>query len=380
MKLLDRIKIFLHGLAFGMKQADDIMLTQGDGGTDIGSGIHQETTDKRVSKALLKGEVTQAVKELRYRTYKVDREAKNYEYFGPRLAKKYEGVKDETKFVKYENSENLPIITIQQNELCVEDIMSSIDRVDENTGVYTENNIKEYTIKIERDFVPRFRLEEFTKRVVVKKVDDSVVMIDFYVPKYANPHEWTEVGVLPKSKGFITEVERIINGGRFSDVFDFKRVSFLTSHAYKLPDMIYFSLVTPIFKEIVEYDGHYVIKFRCVIERQEDEVDQYYDPIMDKKYQEHEAKETTIDLDDVMSVRTYVCERCGKEMIYDPVLIDAINPTEARDIDEEIDTETRVSALEYLDAEMAEQTTGHIFCKECLQQYLKEQEEIKNLK
>lgn len=378
MGIRNKIKTFFHGLAFGMKQADDVMMSQGNNAIDVGSGIHQEVSEKRVSKALLKGEVTQEVKELRYRTYKVDREAKSYEYFSPTLAKKYEGAKDESKFVKYENSENLPVITIQENVLEVEDINSSIERVNEKTGNYTENKQKKYTINIERDFFPRYRIEEFTKRVVVKEKEDNAVIVDFYVPKYANPHEWTEYGVLPKSKGFITEIERMKNGGHSSDVLEFTRMTFVTRHAYKLPDMIFFSLRTPIFMGIVEYDGHYVIKFRCIVERQEDEVERYYDPIMDEKYKNKEAKDTTISIDDIMEVREYVCERCGKVMIYDPALIDAINPTEAREIDEE-DTEKKVQALEYLDAEMSEQTTGHVFCKECLKKYLKEQNEINSL-
>ena len=70
-----------YGLPFGMKAADTEIMgsKQVD---DNGVTIQQEVSDQRVAKHLLKGEVTQEVEELRYRTYKVSNEAENYKYLG----------------------------------------------------------------------------------------------------------------------------------------------------------------------------------------------------------------------------------------------------------------------------------------------------------
>ena len=81
------LKSIWLGFFVGMKNTEDATLHQTglDGGAEVGA--HQEVNEHRVSKALLKGELTQEVKELRHRTYAVDREAKNYEYT-PNLALK----------------------------------------------------------------------------------------------------------------------------------------------------------------------------------------------------------------------------------------------------------------------------------------------------
>ena len=87
-KIKNKINNLVTGFMVGMKNTENEIFTQLGGSTVADSTINQEAHTSRVSKALLKGELTQEVKELRYRTYTVDREAKNYEYFSPTLAKK----------------------------------------------------------------------------------------------------------------------------------------------------------------------------------------------------------------------------------------------------------------------------------------------------
>ena len=64
-----------------MKATEDEVLHQTANSIGGGSSIIKEVDDTRVSKALLKGEITQEVEELRYRTYKVDKEAKTFGKF-----------------------------------------------------------------------------------------------------------------------------------------------------------------------------------------------------------------------------------------------------------------------------------------------------------
>ena len=71
-----------------MKSTEDIVFHQSGLDGDSGTSIIKQVQDKRVSEALLKGEITQEVQELRYRTYKVDKESKTYEYYSPTLALK----------------------------------------------------------------------------------------------------------------------------------------------------------------------------------------------------------------------------------------------------------------------------------------------------
>ena len=354
-KIFTWISTFWHGLFYGMKATDEIMLT-GNTDTIPGSAIIQEVNDHRVSKALLKGEVTQEVEELRYRTYKVDREAKQYEYIAPTLAFKRD--KQDSKFVSYEKNGDLELITIQPNEAIVEEISKSLEYV----GTYGQR--EEYLIKLKRNFFPRYRLEAYTKRLAIFKLDETHAILDFYVSKYPNDKDF-------KSKGFVREIEKIKDEQMRSDVLDIDNVSFTTSHAFKLNDLLQFEFKNLEFKGISEFDGHYVIKFKAfIVKNGYDLTEQYYSASMEKKYQNKEKKEVVLDLFGAPQTEVYKCERCGKEIVYDPVEMEEMAITKPREIDEEDNNSTHTT--EFMDAQIAQQTYGVLLCKDCLKKYLKE--------
>ena len=354
-KIFNWLSTLWHGLFYGMKATDEIMVT-GNIDTIPGSAIIQEVNDHRVSKALLKGEVTQEVEELRYRTYKVDREAKQYEYIAPTLAFKRD--KQDSKFVSYEKNGDLELITIQPNETIVEEIAKSLGSV----GTYGQRD--EYLIKLKRKFFPRYRLEAYTKRLAVFKLDETHVILDFYVSKYPNDKDF-------KSKGFVREIEKIKDEQMHSDVLDIDNVSFTTSHAYKLNDLLQFEFNNLEFKGVSEFDGHYVIKFEaCIVKNGYDLIEQYNSVSMEKKYQNKEKKDIALDLFNIPQTKVYKCESCGKEIVYDPIEMEEVAATKPREIDAETDSNTHTT--EFMDVQIVQQTYGVLLCKDCLKKYLKE--------
>ena len=354
-KIFNWFRNIWDGLFWGMKATEDSMF-KGNTDTIPGSAIVQEVNDKRVSKALLKGEVTQEVEELRYRTYKIDRESKQYEYIAPTLAFKRD--KQDSKFVTYENEDNLEIITIQNNETIVEDILESLK------GVGGHGKKEEYVIKIERDFYPRYKIEAYTKRLVVKKLDEEHSILDLYVSKYPNDKDF-------KSKGFVREIEKIRDERMKSDVIDIKKISFVTSHAFKLDDMLEFEFDNIEFQKVLEYDGHYVIRFKSKnVKNGCDLTEQYYCKTMDEKYKKKVKKDIDIDIFGNIPVQMYKCEHCGKEIYYDPVEVDEQDVFKPRDIDELV--ENYDSVTDYMDAQISQQTYGFVMCKDCLKKYLEE--------
>ena len=354
-KIFNWLSTLWHGLFYGMKATDEIMVT-GNTDTIPGSAIIQEVNDHRVSKALLKGEVTQEVEELRYRTYKVDREAKQYEYIAPTLAFKRD--KQDSKFVSYEKNGDLELITIQPNETIVEEIAKSLGSV----GTYGQR--EEYLIKLKRKFFPRYRLEAYTKRLAVFKLDETHVILDFYVSKYPNDKDF-------KSKGFVREIEKIKDEQMHSDVLDIDNVSFTTSHAYKLNDLLQFEFNNLEFKGVSEFDGHYVIKFEaCIVKNGHDLIEQYNSVSMEKKYQNKEKKDIALDLFNIPQTKVYKCECCGKEIVYDPIEMEEVAATKPREIDAETDSNTHTT--EFMDVQIVQQTYGVLLCKDCLKKYLKE--------
>ena len=172
-KIKQNIQIFFYELFYGMKRTEDAVFHQTGITNGNGISVIKEVEDQRVSKALLKGEVTQQVEELRYRTYKVDKESKTFEYYAPTLALKKDG--QDTKFIKYDNSDGLELITSQLNDVLVETVCETLEQVG-GRGKRTQHRIQ-----IKRNFVPRYKIEDYITRLDVKKLDESHVILDIYV-------------------------------------------------------------------------------------------------------------------------------------------------------------------------------------------------------
>jgi hypothetical protein len=348
-KILKYIKFLWVGLILGMKATEDETLHQSGLSLDEGSTVNQQVSDHSVAKALLRGELTQEVIELRYRTYAVAREASHYNYFSPTLAKK-KGVND-FKFIEISNDENREIVTVQENKLEVETVNDALHRIGDD-GKYVDR-VKQYNIKFSRDNQPRFRIEDYAKKIVVFKGDDEyTAIIDVYVSKYPDDK-------IVSSKPFIRELEKIIDTGVRSDIFDLKTIQFETYKAYRLDDMINFEFGDPQLVKIFEFDGDYVIELMTnIIDGGTDLTEEFYDERMAKKYENKEAKETCITYDPNTLIRTYKCADCGKEVTYDARNLDKLDASDAS---------TDGSATEFLDYEMAEATFGRMLCKDCME-------------
>lgn len=350
-KIWQTLKLLWFGLFVGLKSTDDTAFHQAGVDLEGGTEINQQVADHSVAKALLRGELTQEVIDLRYRTYAVARESTHYNYFSPTLTKK-KGVND-YKFAKDSimPDEEFELLTIQDNNVEIETVADSLLRIGDD-GKFIDKQ-REYNIVLKRsdDATPRFRLEDFVTKVVVKKGGDEwTAVLDMYVSKYPNDKK-------PTSKPFIRELERIIEDGHRSDIFDIKTISFDTYKAYHLDDMLHFEFGDIRLERIVEYNGSYVIRvFTNIIDGGSDKTSEYYSERMAKKYENKEKKELTINFDPAANIRTYVCADCGKEVTYDARALDAMNAS---------DDFGDGTITEYLDYEMAEHEFGRMLCKEC---------------
>jgi hypothetical protein len=367
-KILHNIESFFINFAFATKNTETQIFTQG--GVDSANGgiiMSQDVTQgtHALSKALLKGELTEEVKQLRYRTYKVDREAKNYKYFAPTLALKKKEGKD-NKFVSYDKSDGLDVITIQYNYALSEDTLDAINQI-ENGG---RGEKTKYKFEIKRNFVPRFRLEEFLKKVVVKRLDETHAILDFYFSQYPERFFNTSDDKSFRSKAFINELKRIRNGGK-SDVLDMEQMRFITSHAYKKDDLIEYVFRNLWYRETVEFDGDYILRFKASIEHDGyDLTASYYNKTMDEKYKNNEKKEVTIDITGSVPVERYTCADCGKVVTFDVKKMEEMPISEAREIDDEVNEDDSWDVTSYMDMQIVEQTIGKKLCKKCLKKYL----------
>lgn len=355
------LKIFLVGLFGGMKITEDETLHQSGLDSDGSIGINQQITDRTVAKALLKGELTQEVIDLRYRTYLVARESKHYNYFSPTLAKKKKlnDYKYATNSISLDD--NREIVTIQNNNSSIENIEEALLRINDD-GKYSEYT-PNYTIIINRNkkITHRFLLEKFITKIVVKKGDNEYSsVLDLYVSKYPNLN-------VPTSKPFIKELERIIDNGIRSDIFEINTIEFETSNAYKIDDMYHFEFGDIQLERIFEFNGCYIIRLITnIIDGGTDKTEEFYSERMAKRYENKESKNLTYHVDVNAQIRTYVCADCGKTVTYDARALDAMNAS---------DDFSDGKITEYLDFEMTEHEFGRMLCKDCA---MKEQEKIYN--
>lgn len=368
-KIFSQIEIFFINLIGATKNTETQLLTQAGvdtavGGITIGQDAKEGT--HALSKALLRGELTEDVKQLRYRNYMVDREAKKYKYYAPTLALKKKEGKD-NKFISYDKSDGLEVITIQNAHAIGETVGDGLQQI-ENGG---RGEAAKYNIEIKRDFTPRFKIEEFMEKLVVKRFDETHAVLDFYFSKYPDRFFLNNNDKAFRTKPFIHEIENIRDNKVKSDILDIDSVRFVTFHAYKQDDLKEFLFNNVFFNEVAEFDGDYILRFKAVIQLEGfDLTKSFYNEEMDRKYKNHEKRDTVLDLSGKVPVETYICADCGKEVTFDVEKIDEMPIAEAREIDEEVNDDDSWNATEYFDMQIVEQTIGKKLCKKCLQKYI----------
>ena len=295
--MLKRLYMWLYTTAFylfsGLRAADKVAFAAKDtSGNGDGANIEVQNEEKSVYKDLLRGEITQEVRELRHEMYYAERESHKYKYVGNGVAvKKNKLFDDEVKGL--ENSDGYKVQLIQNNREDTEGVADNLVEYD-----YRLKEQRNYTIKIERNFIPRFRIEEFANKVVVKRIDEKHVLLDVYVTKYESQFN-------RRHKPFLNELEAVYMGDTQSDIIDFDTLAFTTFKAYGADDLIYYKYNNIKFDNIVEFNGDYVLKFFADIECDGDDlINEFYDEIAAKKNAEHAPRKNknTINILDVVKV------------------------------------------------------------------------------
>lgn len=297
-----KLKIFIKSFVWGMKNADKTLISSNkdNNGSNLG-GIEEHNETHSVYSDLLKGEVTQEVKELRHSMYYVERKSNEYAYGGNGRAIKrndvfnFNGDIDKSDGYKIEIVQENKNITASLNDCGInkngDDISFSDDILKSPENVKEKNNI----IKIKRDFIPSFKLEDYATQIVVKKIDDESVLLDVYVYEYPKQFDIN-------SRMFVKAIEKIYMGDKRSDIIEFDNIGFITLHAYGEDDFKQFEYDSVRFIDIIKYNGAYVLKFTAKVKVNGfDLIAEFYDETMAKKYENHEAKKNpTINVNDVI--------------------------------------------------------------------------------
>ena len=293
----------LYGLPYGLKAADSEIMGSGSK-DDLGASIHQEVSDQRVAKHLLKGEITQEVEELRYRTYKVANESEKYKYLGNGVAIKEEKEDKPTDRKKYKFT--------QENENICESVLEGLNQV----GNY---GVERYRFEIDYESFVRFKIEKFATKVDVNINDETgLIETTLHFNSEPNPYDGT-------SMPFINEISKLLNVKSEYEIkrneiaSSIKNFSFCTYKATNEDDFVTYSFVNGGKFKNFEQNGYEFLLTLSWDEYMRVPLNleaKYYSKSMAEKYERKERKDTPISLAEVERKR--YCSVCGKEMsVYD---------------------------------------------------------------
>lgn len=266
---------FFHHLFQGLENANSVAFETGDSSNDSGGGIEVKKHRKSVLQDLLRGELTEEVKELRYEMYLAEQKSHDYKYLGNGRARKY--VQEEKDAVKdailcpYDGYSPLVVVS-----------NFSIDN-------YSDDNM---VVRINRDgFVPRFRLEQFTEKVYVyENGNKDNFKIDLFVNSYDDR-------VYRVMKMFFNEIESIIAGKRNSDVVDIESLSFDTKK------LVTYTFSDIKFEKIEKIRGYYIISFNAGELQLEDLPTKFYHEETHKKIEANAPRNNGASLDFYRAVK-----------------------------------------------------------------------------
>ena len=271
----------------------------------------QRHTQGQVVDSLINGEVTQEVMDLRWRMYKIIQETDE-------LTTKIIGYKDDgtpiTKTTKKDNKKGLKKIKIDtydtyplefvipNDEIATSsnDAMGNqhIKLLDEPTINYDEDGAiisathgeisgekyyfthkTEKPIIIKSKMTRRFFLESFSKKLNIRTISKTEKLLEFYVSIYPDVDN-------RNSRFFLSELKKIINDNKKSDIIDINEVIFITYKGIGVNDFLEYKYNITSFDKIIEFNGNYVIKFKAeAIINGEDILTKYKQTELELKYQ-----------------------------------------------------------------------------------------------
>jgi hypothetical protein len=304
-KLRYNLSILWHSLFRGMASADVIIKGQTTSTTD-NIGVVQEIGGGGVFADMLKQKETQQVVEMRDKYYRVLKEADKWDTSTITIVGEDEngvvfgntdGLRKKTKidFMKHPpvyNPQNLPIRTIQDNKQIqkMNNLVCGYEAKFSDDLVKTPNDF-DVTLTITRDnFIPRFFIEKYTKRVVVRE-NGYRAIVDFYLPSEAS--QFGKVDAILISNLHNIKNENILR----SDITDLLTIEWFSDKAWNSDDVCLFKYDDIKFIGADIFDGNFVLSFDCnVVENGKYLAEKFKTKELDEKYSEEKEKQDVIDI------------------------------------------------------------------------------------
>ena len=317
----------LAAFSLAMSSVEKNTLSQNGLTFDIGEREEQSYKKGTLEYALVNGEVTQEVKDLRWRMYKMLQSSEGlatkivgYDDNGLPITETVKTSKsaDRRKLekIKLDTEDDYPLEMIQNNTPIVmgkteaglngnitgytdEEIITKTN----TSGKHTDSNYEtgttlgeinnndynsfiksERPVKVTREFKPKFEIENFSKKLNVRSINKKTKLLEFYISIYPDKYD-------KKTSLLVSELKRAIKNPRSTTILDIDKVNFVTYKTMGSKDFYEYEYDVVSFDKIVLFDGFYVIKFKCdVTVDGRYLLEEYREIELDKKYENKERK------------------------------------------------------------------------------------------
>ena len=316
--------MLFHGFFRGMKEADTAMIGQVNGGDGDAQEIAHRIELDGVYADILKEKKTQEVLELVDMSYRVAREANQYDVTligdvgddSVGSDKELKAVAVKKVAMKYDkhkelfNERGYHIILIQNNKLIPKKGNFSATIKDFVEAINTSGNDFVPLIEINYDgFTPRFTIAKYITKAVARETKAGKTKIDLYLP--------TEAGQFTKTDAIlIAELHRILeNDLKKTDFLDILELSFVTDKAFGAEDYIKYMFKALKFNKISIFDGYFVLTFNVSEVSTFDIVEAHKTESLTKKYDNMAPKKDEISVEDLGAIerRRIKLDKKGKE-------------------------------------------------------------------
>ena len=278
MSFLSKIKLWIHSLFWGLSDADKIIQGQDDEPNEKTIGIHQVKDTQRVSHALLRGEVTKNVAELRYRDYLVSENSRNYHVNG-----------DEA----FSTNENILV-----KERKIPKKFGGINH-EIYGGIVDSEEPNKHTLKFEYNDSIKFPLDKFCTHFLVEEN-----FISLYFSMIPNRN-------ISTSKAFANYLDKLLVTSNFNSEYNtLKSISFVTYKISAIANYIKFTFTDLLLSEVSTINDEFVLKYRYANKEIENLLEKYTSEELKEKYKSKEEKHLPTDIN-IFDIEN-TCEVCNK--------------------------------------------------------------------
>jgi hypothetical protein len=271
-------------------------LKQNGGNLSDDVGQEQQIQQNQFLQDLIQGRVTQEVKFLRWRIFKIletiqgkDITVKENADGTVNYTAKDKNYSHKLKKIKTDPSDTNELELVVDN--LTDTTMGQLDILDaknENINASEHDSLvkPESKIKIRHTYPSKFRLEKYVKKMNVRTIDGETKLLELYVTSY--PDEFDRL-----HKMFMIELKKSVANPRASNIIELDTISFVTNKDLGTVDNRLFEFDNIKYYKIVEFDGHYVIKFKTNVKTYGHSIiEQFREHELDMRYENMESKDS----------------------------------------------------------------------------------------